>query len=170
MARYKEINAGENWEAAIDSAIDSCLALLLLLTENVASSQYVTYEWTRALTLGKLVMPIRLSKQATLHPRLEKTQYIDFTENSEQSWVALIARLSTLKEAYEEQQQQREALAKNENRRIYTLLKALYDARNTKVTTEDILSELRANQYLSLKDYANLIDMSRTNQPSSGDL
>lgn len=165
--RDTNIRAGENWEIEIDSAIDDCFALLLILSENVTESQYVTYEWTRALISGKPVIPLHLSEKSLLHPRLEKTQYIDFTQNIEPSLAELIARLRALQGAYDENQKKQRDLSENETRRFYILLKDLYDARITQVTAEDILTELRSHQHISLQDYARLIDLSRKNKLSS---
>ena len=165
--RDTNIRAGDNWEVEIDFAIDECFALLLLLTENVSESQYVTYEWTRALTLGKPVIPVRLSEKTVLHPRLEKTQYLDFNRDTEGSFTELLARLTVLQRAYEDNQERQKELSENETRRVYMLLKDLYDARITQVTAEDILTELRSQQYLSLQDYARLLDQSRKNRQSS---
>lgn len=158
------IKAGENWETAIDTAIDDSFALLLLMTQNVSESQYVTYEWTRALTLYKPVIPLYVSPDAVLHPRLEKTQYVDFVSQSETAWKMLTARLIALQQLDDAQKIERKEREENDQRRIFQALTTLYNLRTTNVTAEDILTELRSQNYLSLADYARLVDLSRQNK------
>ena len=165
--RDSRIQAGDNWEREIDIAIDNCSILLLLLSENVTESQYVTYEWTRALTLGKPVIPVRLSTLSKLHPRLEKTQFIDFTASHEQAWLELIARIIALHTDYVANQERQLLETDNEKRRMFNILQALYASRITPVTAEDIITKLSFEQFLSAKDYARIIDMSRKNQQSN---
>lgn len=165
--RDTSIRAGDNWEVEIDTAIDNCYALLLLMTDKVAESQYVTYEWTRAMTLNKTVIPLRLSETAIFHPRLEKTQFLDFMQSDEQSWKILVARLRSLKQSFIESQRIQFEILEAENRRMYTILKSLYDLRGTEITVEDLIDELRFQGFLSIRDFVTLIDILRKNQQDS---
>lgn len=165
--RDSRIQAGDNWEREIDIAIDNCSILLMLLSKNVAESQYVTYEWTRALTLGKPVIPVLLSTQSILHPRLEKIQFIDFTTSNDQSWRELIARITTLHKEYVKNEEKRQIDSDNQKRQMFTILETLYASRITPVTAEDIITKLSFEEFLTAKDYARIIDMSRKNQQTN---
>jgi HEAT repeat protein len=84
--------AGEDWRNGIDQAIRSACALIVVVTPSAKASEYVTYEWAFAWGLGVKVIPILL-EPATLHPRLDVLQYLDFSIRSARPWDQLLARL-----------------------------------------------------------------------------
>jgi hypothetical protein len=87
------IRGGEDWRREIDQAIQESVALVVMMTPEAKSSEYVTYEWAFALGAGTKVIPILL-KRTELHPRLELLQYLDFTRPNAWPWDRLIESLS----------------------------------------------------------------------------
>src|SRR2546428_9488081 len=70
------LQAGEDWRTEIDQAIKDAFALIVIMTPEARSSEYVTYEWAFAWGAGVKVIPI-LYKETKLHPRLEALQYLN---------------------------------------------------------------------------------------------
>lgn len=87
------IRAGDDWRQTIDEGIKECLAVVVALSADSAQSNYVTYEWAYAAGMGKPVIPVKLS-ECSIHPRLEPTQYIDFSYPRSLPWDALVQRLA----------------------------------------------------------------------------
>ena len=83
------LHAGEDWRAEIDQAIKSAFALIVIMTPEARSSEYVTYEWAFAWGAGVKVIPV-LYKDTKLHPRLEALQYLNFTSRTVRPWDVLI--------------------------------------------------------------------------------
>src|SRR5947209_5130646 len=81
--------AGEDWRAEIDQAIKDAFALIVIMSPEARSSEYVTYEWAFAYGTGLKIIPL-LYKNTKLHPRLEALQYLDFTSRTSRPWDALI--------------------------------------------------------------------------------
>ena len=84
-----KIAAGEEWRNAIDVAIGNSVALIVIMTPEAKTSEYVTYEWAFAWGIGIKVIPVML-RSTTLHPRLEALQYLDFTNMKSRPWDKLI--------------------------------------------------------------------------------
>jgi hypothetical protein len=70
-----ELRVGLSWSAEIDAVIKDCLAVIPIFTEAAAQSQYVTYEWSFALGLGKPILPVWLSGDDSLHIGLKSGQF-----------------------------------------------------------------------------------------------
>lgn len=68
----------QDWRFAIDDAIRSADAVVVIVTPAAAESVYVTYEWSLALGAGVPVIPV-VFKQARMHPRLQTLEHYDFT-------------------------------------------------------------------------------------------
>jgi hypothetical protein len=89
------IRAGDDWRQTIEVGIRDCFAVVVALSGNSAESPYVTYEWAYATGMGKPVVPVKLS-ECKIHPKLEPTQYIDFSYPKALPWQALIQRLQEI--------------------------------------------------------------------------
>lgn len=89
-----DIRPGGDWSQAIDHALRTAGAVIVVLTPNAVASEYVTYEWSFALGAGKPVVPILMKPIQHCHPRLSKLQHVDFTK-PRQSWARLIHRILT---------------------------------------------------------------------------
>lgn len=64
---------GEEWTKAIDGAIDDSYAMIVIATEGAMASTAVTYEWARALGLGKdtiKILVIQKCKWDRIHKQL----------------------------------------------------------------------------------------------------
>ncbi len=95
-----DIQGGEKWSPAIDRAIENSFALIVVMSPEARKSEYITYEWSFALGMGKPIIPIML-RQTDLHPKLAEFQYIDFTNRAARPWSKLFDRL---KKSSEQQQ------------------------------------------------------------------
>ena len=84
------LRAGEEWRDAIDNAITSAMAVVVILSPASYESKYVTYEWAAALGMQIPIVPILLYSTA-MHPRMEVLQHLDF--RLEAPWGKLIRRL-----------------------------------------------------------------------------
>src|SRR4029079_1435321 len=82
---HEDLRGGDEWREAIDRGIAKSDALLVILTPASCASSYVTYEWGFALGMGKRVIPIR-REDATVHPRLEALQHLDFRDHRSAPW------------------------------------------------------------------------------------
>jgi CheY-like chemotaxis protein len=83
-----DLHGGDQWREAIDHGISNSDALLVILTPDSCASSYVTYEWGFALGMGKKVIPI-MREDATVHPRLEAFQHLDFRDHRTAPWANL---------------------------------------------------------------------------------
>ena len=90
-----KLHPGEDWRGGIDQAIRNAFALIVIMTAEAKTSEYVTYEWSFAWGAGVRVIPI-LYKETKLHPRLEALQYLNFTSRTAHPWDMLI---ETIKKA-----------------------------------------------------------------------
>lgn len=95
----EHLRAGEDWRQAIDDAIRSAFAVIVVMSPIAKTSEYVTYEWAFAWGLGVRVVPILYTPTA-LHPRLEALQFLDFTSRSQRPWDKLVEHLKLLETGY----------------------------------------------------------------------
>lgn len=93
-----ELLAGTDWERTIESALEACDVVIVALSPNSANSGYVTYEWAYALGQGKQVIPMKID-ECDVHPRLEKTQNLDFTRHRDYPWEILFERVKQIAKA-----------------------------------------------------------------------
>jgi hypothetical protein len=92
----KALHAGEDWRQGIEQGILDSDAVLVVLSVNSAASAYVTYEWAYTFGKQKEVIPIKLT-QCELHPRLDRAQYLDFSDHNAMRWDLLTERLHLIK-------------------------------------------------------------------------
>lgn len=98
------IRGGEDWRREIDQAIQEAFALIVMMTSEAKTSEYVTYEWAFAWGARVKVIPILL-KRTALHPRLESLQYLDFTNRNARPWDTLIELLREAQSAKPQDEQ-----------------------------------------------------------------
>ncbi len=96
----EQIRAGENWREAINLAIRDAFALVLVMTPETKSSEYVTYEWAFALGAGVKIIPAML-RPTQVHPQLDMLQYLDFTDRAQSPWDKLFHRLFEIQGQYQ---------------------------------------------------------------------
>lgn len=93
-----KVGAGEEWRTAIDLSIKNSFALIVIMTPEAKTSEYVTYEWAFAWGVGVRVIPVMLRK-TELHPRLEALQYLDFTVPKSRPWERLLEEVQAASKA-----------------------------------------------------------------------
>lgn len=93
------LSPGSDWRQEIDEAIRTAFALVVIVTPESKTSEYVTYEWAFALGIGIRVVPLIL-KPTQLHPRLEFFQHVDFVhyEGDDYPWQRLLDGLQRIRE------------------------------------------------------------------------
>jgi TIR domain len=87
-----KLHAGTEWRDAIDQEIRKSIAVVVLLTPDAKSSEYVTYEWAFAYGAGVRVIPAIYINPADLHPRMSGLQYLMFG-GARRPWNRLIKAL-----------------------------------------------------------------------------
>jgi hypothetical protein len=97
----ERLRAGEDWRLEIDQAIRDSFAILAVITPESMQSQYVIYEWSFALGVGRKVVPLVLKTVAQLHPRLEGKQILNFTNRRTRPWDKLTERLGQIRDSIE---------------------------------------------------------------------
>jgi hypothetical protein len=96
------LTGSEEWRRGIDSAINECFAVLVVMTPQSAMSNLVTYEW--AYALGHSVPIVQLLLQPTQIPiRLYGAACVDFqhAEQREQQWQELINQLQEIQRQHQ---------------------------------------------------------------------
>jgi hypothetical protein len=83
------LRPGQDWSDEIDQAIRHAYALILIMSPEAKTSEYVAYEWSFALGAGVQVIPV-LYRETALHPRLARLHYLPFTNPRVRPWDELI--------------------------------------------------------------------------------
>ena len=78
------IKLGENWDNAIENALDNSNTLMLLLSPTSVESQNVQDEVSIAIQENKKLVPI-LIKECDLPMRWQRRQYADLINNPEKA-------------------------------------------------------------------------------------
>src|SRR4051812_42862297 len=80
----REMRPGQDWDRQLVEAIQTCVAVLFVMTEDsVRDESGCKAEWVAALRYKKPVIPLRLSAAAELPFRLSSRQFIDFSDRYE---------------------------------------------------------------------------------------
>jgi hypothetical protein len=93
------ITAGADWLEAIDSAIRSSDAVLVVFSKNSINSPYVNYEWAYALGAGIKVLPLVLQSKLKLHMRLFTTNHVNVSERNTRRMGDIAKALGELEKA-----------------------------------------------------------------------
>jgi len=72
-----DIPAGMKWSTAIQEGLDSCEAMIVIISPESMKSRNVEDEWQSFLGKNKLLIPVRL-RPAKVHYQLQQVQYVDF--------------------------------------------------------------------------------------------
>jgi hypothetical protein len=86
------LKPGVDWQESIDEAIRKAPALIAIMSPEARTSEYVTYEWSFAAGCGVLIIPVML-RETSLHPRLARLHFLDFTKRSARPWDGLFEQL-----------------------------------------------------------------------------
>lgn len=74
-----DIPAGMKWSSAIQEGLDSCEALIIIISPSSMASTNVEDEWQYYLDQGKPLIPV-LWKPAKIHFQINRLQYINFDD------------------------------------------------------------------------------------------
>ncbi|MBZ0286703.1 MAG: toll/interleukin-1 receptor domain-containing protein, partial [Anaerolineae bacterium] len=96
----EEMPAGKDWRQEIDDAIRDAFALIVLMSPDSRSFEYVTYEWTFALGVGVKVIPL-IVDATELPPRLKALPHFEFTNRGAYPWHRLLAALNEIFTEYQ---------------------------------------------------------------------
>lgn len=90
----EDIEVGERWSTAIQNALETAQAMVLVLSPDSMSSSNVEDEFTYFLDNNKPIVPIMV-RQTRLHFQLHRLQWIDFTgDKPEQAYERLLRALA----------------------------------------------------------------------------
>ncbi len=96
------LRGGDNWGKRIDQAISECFAIVLVVSENSESSQYVTYEWSIGLGKDKDIVPLLLT-ECDVHPKLNSIHHLNFSDDESSPWDELIQAIKDIQFRLDEQ-------------------------------------------------------------------
>ena len=91
----ERLEPGQTWTTEIDNALRESDAVIVILSANTRTSEYVTYEWAFALGLEKRIIPL-LINEAEQHPKLWLLQRLDFRSLTTFSWEGLVKALNAI--------------------------------------------------------------------------
>lgn len=74
-----DIRVGEDWDRAIDAALERCAAFLIVLSPDAVRSEEVRGEMRSALNAGKPIVPV-LHRSCEIPRQLQNTQYLDVAD------------------------------------------------------------------------------------------
>jgi len=69
---------GANWSTAVQQGLDTCDALLLIISPDAMASKNVEDEWQYVRDEGKAILPVLWRPVPRLHFQLRRIQYVDF--------------------------------------------------------------------------------------------
>src|SRR5690349_14439344 len=75
-----DLRGGDDWLRVIPAAIETSEFVLVVLSPNSVLSDWVKKEYTQALSLGKKIIPIMLTR-STVPFALNTINYVDFTSD-----------------------------------------------------------------------------------------
>ncbi|MBN2303147.1 MAG: toll/interleukin-1 receptor domain-containing protein [Anaerolineae bacterium] len=75
-----KIRTGKDWSNEIQTALDECKALVLLISPDAMASKNVEDEWKYCLDHDRPVIPILVRPTKNIHFQLNRLHYIDFTD------------------------------------------------------------------------------------------
>ena len=79
----RSLKAGERIDSTIQKAIDTCRAILFVVTKNSVKSDYCLDELDRGFEKKKMIIPLLLDPDAERPFRLGRCQWINFSESFE---------------------------------------------------------------------------------------
>lgn len=172
-----DIPAGEEWRDQIKRALQNAFAVVVVMSPEAKTSEYVTHEWSFALGMGIKVVPI-IQETTPLPSPLEHLQFLDFT-GKRPPWRTLIERLQHIKDEVNFQQNQQlhanepfvtevEAILNRPNTisdMLYAIMVETYrNAGQNEVTTDQIINMLGFNKLLALDKQALLLTLIHENR------
>ena len=96
---HDQLHIGDDWRNGIDEAIKNSFALIVIMSPEAKTSEYVTYEWAFAWGAGVKVLPI-IYKDTPLHPRLEALQHLNFINPKSRPWDTLLNTIKKIADTF----------------------------------------------------------------------
>jgi CRP-like cAMP-binding protein len=95
-----DIMPGKDWDSAVEEALSTSTAMILIISDKSVKSRSVKDEWNYCLEEGKTIIPILIDPNCKIPFRLRTYHYIDFTqhEGADQYTEGLDRIILTLKE------------------------------------------------------------------------
>ncbi|MCC6789996.1 MAG: toll/interleukin-1 receptor domain-containing protein [Hyphomonadaceae bacterium] len=97
----RDIEAGSDWNGAIDVALHDCVAMVVIVSKTTSESEFVQAEVQRALELGKRVVPILLEanvRYTSIDMRLQTRQRINWYRDEGRALEYLLVQLERIRE------------------------------------------------------------------------
>ncbi len=135
-----DIRPGQRWEAEIETAVDGCSRMLVILSPAAIASPNVLAEASLALDEGKSVIPV-LYRDCRIPFRLRPFQYADFRSDYSVGLEELLASLGT----------EQKALTAPEAIALAAISEALGLDPSPTITTPDAAAKERERQQEALK-------------------
>lgn len=85
---FDGIMGGDVWKRSIERALAESAVLMVLLTPEAVTSEWVRYEVKRALANGRRIIPLMI-RTCELPEELAEVQYIDFRQHTDQAFTLL---------------------------------------------------------------------------------
>lgn len=92
----RELIAGNNWMDSLGDALDTSDILLLIMSAEALSSQYVRMEYQYFLSQGKPIIPIMVETIDNLPAELTTNQFVDFVDADYETAYAKLTQALTL--------------------------------------------------------------------------
>ncbi|HVO26118.1 MAG TPA: toll/interleukin-1 receptor domain-containing protein [Candidatus Margulisiibacteriota bacterium] len=93
-----DIRAGDEWDTAVEEALEACGGMLLILSPDAVASKNVKDEVAYALEKEKRVVPV-VVRQCQIPLRLRRVQHIDFIAAGEEAGLAQLREALSKREA-----------------------------------------------------------------------
>jgi hypothetical protein len=71
---------GQDWKAQLIDGIRHCTAVIYALTPESVASEWCRWEFTKAIELGKPIIPVLFQSNTELSDVLSRFQYVDFSQ------------------------------------------------------------------------------------------
>jgi hypothetical protein len=157
----KSISPGDRYRQHIEDGLSGSFAVVVIVTPESHTSEYVTYEWSYALGKGKKIIPL-LVRPTEKHPVLEQFSHIDCT-SSRPSFDELIRRL---REVQQETNQTATSVQPAETLPddLNFILTRLYSLASTPVTASEIIITLSRHGFLKPEQTERLLVSDRAFQ------
>jgi hypothetical protein len=179
-----DIPIGANWNRTIQTALNECSRLLLVLSPSSVESDDVECEWLSALDMKKVVIPI-LYQPCNMPFRLKLIQYIDFTSRSlddEKSLEHILEALGKAKRTKNDDQPQKPIVGLRDEPSIEKAKYAEIATKNTKTdraslnipsngedARKSILEFIEKAKYAEIATKITKTDRASLNIPSNGE-
>jgi hypothetical protein len=133
------IRPGEDWRRSLEKAVDSCAAMIAVLSPEYVSSEYCRNEMARANTRGVSIFPIVL-REVACPIEVQRTQFVDFRRWMDEAVYA--TRFEALLDALRKSAEQQIGEPPDPERRYLTTLISQLEAKRAVSHYVDLAGEI----------------------------